>query len=133
MINNLANNQSGMSALLTIVIIGAASLVMAKSMSFLSLTELQMGDKENTGQKYLYDAEACIEDALNQVRVDNFYATSSESLVINNINCQYSVGIDGSNRDISASSSNPDYVRTINVVAEILDNQVDIRSYNIAE
>jgi len=133
MIFKIKTDQSGVSALLTIVIIGAASLIIAKSISLLSLNELEMGDKENFGQKYLYSAEACLEEALLQVKEDPTFSATNQNFQTGSIDCQYTVSIDGSNRNISAINNHITYTRTINVLAVISGDQIDITAYNIEE
>ena len=130
---NIKNNEKGMSALLVVVIISAVSLIMAKSIAFLSLSELEMGDKESHGQKIFFAADACIEEALYRLRLDNSHAVNDKSVSINDIDCRYSVDIDGQNRNIAAIADSGAYERAINVIAAIENDQVEVVSFEIGE
>lgn len=129
----IKHNQKGMSALLTIVIISAASLIMAKSVSFLSLTELEMGDKEVNGQKSLLLADSCVEEALHQLRLDNSFLTTDETVNLGDEQCSYTISVAGANRQIESRADYNNYQRNINVLVSISSSELDIISYNVEE
>ena len=117
--------------LLVIVIVAAVSLLVAHTISFLSLGELELGDKVSQGEKSLQVAEACLEEALKRIREDNSYEVSNKSLIFFGEECVFSVSQSGAQITINAADQNSDYQREISAQAEITNNQVRIVKYQV--
>lgn len=70
-------SQSGIAALLTVLIISAAVLIMAVGASFLGLNELNMGYTFQKGGEAMALADGCLEEALLRLKRDNNYGISA--------------------------------------------------------
>ena len=90
------NDNRGVAALLTVVIIAAAVLIMAYTASILGLGELDMGYTSSQGTKSYVSADGCMEEALYRIRKNNSYTGGTLSL-------------DNGSCIISVSGSDPDY------------------------
>jgi len=74
------NKERGVAALLTIVIVAAATLIMAYTASLLGLGELDLGYTSQKGAEAMSVADGCMEEALRRIRLDTGYSGGSLSL-----------------------------------------------------
>ena len=95
--------QSGIAAILTIVIIGAATLIIAYSISVIGLGELEMGYTQGQSQETFSIANSCIEEGLRRLRLDADY--SGEALNIGAGSCIMNITGTGSSRTIIATGT----------------------------
>jgi len=98
-----AANQKGVAALLTVIIISAATLIMAYSASLLGLGELDMGYASQKGSEALALADGCVEDGFWRLRLNPAYAGGA--LTVNSGSCIISISANGSDRVVTAIAS----------------------------
>lgn len=127
--NIMPINQSGYIALMTVLIVGAASLA---SVTILLLTgaesQKQVLNKQNSvhAQK---GADACGEEAL-QVLHDNTSFVGSGNLTLGNTSCNYTVtNSGGATRSISISATENSVVRKIQINVTINPSNISISSW----
>jgi hypothetical protein len=68
---NLKNNQSGVAALLVILVVGAATLALAGGAAIVSMSEVDMSYTNNKSEEALVLAEGCLEDSIRRVQLGN--------------------------------------------------------------
>jgi hypothetical protein len=95
--------ERGFAALLTILVIGAATLIMAYNASLLGLGELDLGYTSQRGGEALGIADGCIEDSLQRIRFDSNYAGGY--ITMNNGSCIINVSINGNDRTVLVTAS----------------------------
>lgn len=110
-------NKNGAAALLTVVIIGAATLIMAFTASVLGLGELEMGYDAGQGGEAISLADGCMEEALQRLRMDVGYTGGSLSL--SDGSCTIHVVSAAANRVITVTS-------TVGVYHNVIRMDVDI-------
>ena len=125
---NFQKNQSGISAIIVVIIIGAACLLMAKGAAFLSLGELDMGRVSAKGHETDYLAEACLEEALLRLKIDNDYAVADYELPIGDSSCLLAVTDSIVGKTITAIGVNDEYQKELRAEAVIVDGVVDLSS-----
>jgi len=123
----LSNSRNGVAALLTVVIVGAAALIMAFSASLLGVGELELGYTATQGGKTLSIAEACVEEALQQLRLDENY--NGGSLSLGDGSCIMDVAGSGSDRTVHVSSTVDIYHKKIDVDLTLLGSSIVINSW----
>jgi len=119
-------NSRGVAALLTIIIVAAATLIMAYSASLLGLGELDLGYTSSKGGEALALAEGCAEEAMRRIRIDTSYTVTSSSLVFDNGSCIITVESSGSNRTIKANSTVGDYHKKIKLGLSLSGDSGDV-------
>jgi hypothetical protein len=82
-------HERGVAALLTIVIVAAATLIMAYSASLLGLGELELGYTSQKGEEAFSIADGCMEEAMRRIRVNTSY--TGDSLNVSNGSCTITV------------------------------------------
>lgn len=110
-------NKKGVAAMVTVVIIGAAALLMAFSASMLGLGELEQGYVAQQGGEVFAAADGCLEEALRRLRLDDQYAVSStENLTLFNGSCTIDTTDLGSNqRRVVVKGTVGDYNKKIQI------------------
>jgi hypothetical protein len=102
----LQTNQKGFAVLMAIIIIGAATLIMAYSSSILSMGELELGYYSQKGSEAFAIADGCMEEALRRLKIDPNYAiTVDDNLNLGNGSCIISIDPNGGDLDIIVTGS----------------------------
>lgn len=122
-------NQKGMVAILTIVIISASVLIMAISASLLGLGELDMGYTSQRGAEAFSIADGCVEEALRRIRLDEAYTSTDASLFINQGACIMNVIGDDVKTITVIASTTDGYYKKIEVNISINDSVIVINSW----
>ncbi|MEK7625414.1 MAG: hypothetical protein AAB467_03640 [Patescibacteria group bacterium] len=120
-------NNKGAAALLTVLIIGAAALIMAVSASFLSIGELDLGYTSQKGGEAFALADGCMEDALRHLRLDGAYAGGT--LNVGSNSCILSINPSGGNKIVNVRSTVGDYNKEIEVNLTLSGNIITINSW----
>ena len=96
----LPTDKRGVAALLIVVIVGAATLIMAYSASILGLGELDVGYVSQKGGEAFSVADACTEETLRRIFLDNNYGVGAGNinLSVDNGSCIINVVDLGSNQ-----------------------------------
>ena len=121
------NNQKGMVALLTIIIVSASTLIMAISSSLLGMGELDLGYTTGRAGETLVLADGCLEEALWKIKKNVSY--SGESLVLSNGSCIINVASNGNDRTITVIGTVENYNKKIEVNLTLSGNQITINSW----
>ncbi len=120
-------NQSGIAALLTIVIVGAAALIIAYSSSILGLGELEMSITDKKGDEAFYLADGCAEEALRKLKLDSNY--TGETLNIGENSCIITVNNLGGSLDIESTGTIENYSKKIKINLNISGGNITINSW----
>lgn len=95
-----AKSEKGIAAVLTIVIIAAATLIMASSASLLGLGELDLGYTSQKGGEAFALADGCMEEVLWRINLDLTYGVGAGqiNLSLSNGSCIINITDLGANR-----------------------------------
>lgn len=127
-LKKLKNDNRGVAALLTIVIIGAAVLIMAASASQLGLGELESGYYSQKGEEAFSVADGCAEEAMRRLRMDANYAGGSLNLGAGS--CIISVVVAGSSRTVDVVGTVGEYNKKIEVSLTLNGNVITIDNWS---
>ncbi len=97
-------NQSGLTALVSLVVISSVALLIALSVNLLSLSEMQMGFDRGRSSKAFWAAEACLDEAKIRLKRNSSYAGGSLT-VDSNTTCTSSIVQNGQKRIITTSGT----------------------------
>lgn len=127
----LADDNKGISALLTIVVIGIASLIMAYSASFLGLGDLEIGFDAQKGEEVLSLAEGCAEETILQLKGNGGY--SGGTLNLEEGSCIINVLPSGSDRTLDVTAVIDEYERTLQINLTLSGSSVTVNSWREIE
>ncbi len=96
-------DKRGAAALLTVIIVGVTSLILAYSASILSLGELEMGYGSQKGSETASVADGCVEEAMQRLKMDQNYVGGL--LNIGAGSCIIDIESNGNNRVVTATAS----------------------------
>jgi hypothetical protein len=85
--------QRGAVALITVIILIAATLVMVTSGLLISLGDVDNGYTIAQGDEALTVADGCLEETLRRLRLDSSYGSTTENLTVANGSCVVDVVI----------------------------------------
>ncbi len=123
------NCQSGVAALLTIIIVSAATLIMAYNASLLGLGELDMGYASQKGGEALSMADGCVEDAFWRLRLDSAY--SGGNMTVSDGSCIINILANGNDRVISViASTTGDYYKKIEANITLSSDTIPLITIN---
>lgn len=124
----LAHGNKGIATLLIIVIISAATLIMAYSASLLGLGELEMGYTSQKGAETLSVADGCAEEALRRLRLNPSY--SGGNLQLGNGSCIITIATSGNISTTTVTANiDSEYYKKIEVVADLNESPMAITSW----
>lgn len=131
MFNFEQNNQKGLVALVTIVIVSVAALVMALNASYLGLGELDLGYTSSEGGEAFYVADGCMEETLERIRKDTNYGVGAGTinLTVENGSCTIDVLDSGSDRIITVLGTSGDFNKRIEINLTLSGNVISINSW----
>ena len=121
---NPRGEQKGVAALLTIVIVGAATLIMAYSASLLGLGELDMGYTSQQAAETFAIADGCMEETLHQLRLDSGYTGATLNLGDGSCTIEVSGGLITVTANIDSK-----YYKKIQAGYSISNNVVSVTSW----
>ncbi|PIT92171.1 MAG: hypothetical protein COU08_03750 [Candidatus Harrisonbacteria bacterium CG10_big_fil_rev_8_21_14_0_10_42_17] len=124
-------SNAGIAALMTIVIISAATLIIAFSASLLGIGELDIGYTSERGAEALSVADGCFEETLRRIRLDTGYKVDESEFVltVENGYCTISVTSVGG-RTITVQGTSDEFNKTIEAVVTIMNgNELSITSW----
>lgn len=121
------SDQQGVAALLTVIIIAAATITMAFTASLLGLGELELGYISQKSSETLSVADSCAEDTLRRLRLDLNY--SGGMLNVGDGSCIINITPDGDNRTIIVESVIEKYYKKIQVEATLSGSNTAINSW----
>lgn len=119
------NCQKGVAALLTVIIVGAAVLVMAYAASILGQGDLEISVTQQQGSETLAIAEGCADEAMRRLRLDASYAGST--LNLGSGSCTIGVVSSGDDRTITVDADiGSKYYKSVEVGLTLSGDQTDI-------
>ncbi len=121
------SGQSGYIALLAVVAIGAASLIIAKNITFLGLSFVEIGMNKSYGYRAELAAESCVEEALGRIRAGRGIDGGIQ-LEFAASNCSVSAVKNGENWDIAVRGIASEYSKSITLTVE-LNNKLTIKRW----
>lgn len=119
--------------MITVVIIGAATLLIAATASYLGLAQLEAGFASSKGIEASAVADGCMDEALYRIRRDTSYGllTSPISLSLGNGSCIINVVDLGSNqRRITVASTVSNYSKKIEEVITLTGSVITVNSWS---
>ena len=125
------NDNRGVAALLTVVVVGAAALLMAYSASILGLGDLDMGYTAQQGKQAGSWADGCAEESLNRFRLDANYG--GETLNLDEKSCIISVVSNGNDRVVTVVASEGEYNKSLQLEITINSGTSTLNSWSDIE
>lgn len=122
----------GFAALVTVVIIGAATLLMAYNATLLGLGELDMGFTSQRGSEAFSVADGCMEETLRRIRIDTVYGVGSGTinLTVSNGSCILDVtDLGGGQRRLVVTGTSGSYNKKLQVELTLTGNVISIDSW----
>ncbi len=126
---NVVKSQSGLAAILTVVIIGATALIMARGATLLGIGEVNIAYISEKADKSLSIAESCAEEILRRFQLDPNYAASDFILPVGNGQCIINTIANSNQRIITVLSNTDDYYKKIQVDMTINTEQIIINNW----
>jgi DNA/RNA endonuclease YhcR with UshA esterase domain len=129
------NNQHGIAAFLTIVIVAAASLIVAYSASIMGLGELDLGYTSQQGGEALSVADGCMEETMRRIRLSTSYGVGSGTinLTVSNGSCTIDVtDLGSSKRRIIVVGTKGDYNKKIQLDLTLTGNVITVDAWEEA-
>ncbi|MBU4217208.1 hypothetical protein L6270_05270 [Candidatus Parcubacteria bacterium] len=125
------SNQKGMAAIFTILVIGAAALIMARSAAFLSMSSLNTSFVSDKKSEVEYLTEGCIEESLRRLQFDHNYAVIDLNLMQGDGSCLMTVEGGGDERLIIAEGTITDYHKKITANVVINNDKIIINKWSL--
>jgi len=100
---NVIKKQQGAATLLLVIVLTASALIVASSVLFLGLGELDMGYTYQCGEEAFALADGCIEETLRRLKLESGYLGGS--LDLGKGSCIIGVSGDAINKTINATST----------------------------
>jgi len=122
-IKKIKHNNQGMAAIFTILVVGAASLIVARSVSFLALTRLDSSVLLDKGEEAAYLTEGCAEEALRRIELNHDFLPNGLSFVHGPGECVVTVVSNGNQRSLDIYGNLGNYHKRIQIELDI-DNDV---------
>jgi len=119
--------ESGAIALITVVVVGFVTLLLALSISLAGFGELKMGFQEGKSAQVYYVAEACMEEAGLRLKRDSNY--SGGSLTVGDKSCTIVISANGGERTVTATAGFDNFVRKIEMVVSIVPRGLNVTSW----
>ena len=124
----LFSDQRGITALVTIVVVGAAALLMAYGASWAGIVDLDTSYLAQKGESVAAFADGCLDEALQRLRYNINY--TGGSLSINENSCIINVVSAGSNRTINISASSGNYYQALQASVTLSGNVITLNSWD---
>ena len=126
------NKQKGGTILLTIIIIAAASLIMAQGSSVLGLGELELGYTSQKGAEAFSIADGCMEETLHRIHLDTNYGVGAGTinLSVDSGACTIDVAdIGGNQRRVTVAGTIDNYTKKIEIELTLNGNIITINNW----
>ena len=117
--------QSGLTALVTLIVISSAALLVALSVNLISLSELQMGFDRSRSLKAFWASEACFDEAKIRLKRNSSYAGGSLAIDSNTV-CASSVVQNALKRVITTTGT------VDGIIIRRIEAQVDLTGGRVA-
>lgn len=124
-------NQKGMAAIFTVLVIGAAALIMARSAAFLSMGSLNTSYISDKKSEVEYLTEGCVEESLRRLQIDHDYTIIDLALVQDEGSCLMTVEGNGGERVITAIGTIGDYHKKITANVTMNNDEIIINKWSL--
>lgn len=122
-------NKKGYIILLSVLLIGTAGLSIAVSIILLGLAQTRNSASVSNYAEAKSLAAACVEEGLQQLRDDEYFASTAE-LTFDNGTCTYTVIFQGGdNREIQAEGLVGDAISRIQVTTDTIAPTINIATW----
>lgn len=122
-------NKDGYAALMGVLVVGAVSASAVLSMLLLGIQSSQTSFTVQQSAQSRELADACVEEALQEIRDDGGY-TGSESLSLSMGECQYAVtSSGGQSRTITSEGATGSIVRKVQLEIDGINPEINITSW----
>ena len=125
-LNNNLSAQTGMAALLTVIIIGAVALIIVRSPALLGLGDIGVVYTASQGKAALTLAHACADEVLRQWRQDGNYSAANQVLSIGDGECLVNTSAQGNERQATIQAILNNCYQTIEINVILEDNAVTL-------
>ena len=124
-------NQKGYIALISVLVVLALAVLIASSANLASISESDMGLKEQQSWEAFYLASACAEHSLMSLKEDLGGYMGNETLTFTNGECKIENvdGVGNKNRVVKVSGSAHGFTRKIKVEINTVTPGTDIESW----
>jgi hypothetical protein len=129
-LNKIKKQRKGMAAILTVIIISAATLIMAYSASILGIGDLELSYVSNKANEALILADGCMEEVFRRVLIDNDYIVTNYSLSVEDNHCIIYISGDSSSKLITVSGFVDDYSKKVQAEISIFANVITVNSWD---
>lgn len=126
--DKLKLNQAGVAPLVTMIIIGAVTLIISLNLAYLGNGELEASVAAKDASSAADLARNCAEELLLRVGLDNAYVAQSASLSIGAGSCTISVSSIDTAKQIMVQT-NGDYQRKIIIKANVATSSISINDW----
>ena len=128
-LSKIKKQKKGMAAILTVIIISAATLIMAYSASILGIGDLELSYVSDKANEALILADGCVEEAFRRVLIDNAYLVTDQNLTIGSNYCIINVSGNSSSKIIIVSGFVDEYSKKIQAEIDISANIITVNSW----
>ena len=126
-IKKFNSDQRGITALITVVVVGAAALLMAYAASWAGIVDLDTSYLAQKGESIASFADGCLDESLQRLRYDVNY--TGGSLSFDGGTCIINVVSAGSDRTITVSASAGDYYQALRASVTLTSNVIVLNSW----
>lgn len=118
-------NESGLTALVTLIIISSVAMIISLSVNLIAISEMQMGFDRSRSLKAFWAAEACLDEAKIRLKRNSSYAGGSLTIGTDTV-CGSSVAQNGQKRIITTIGTVSD------IITRRIETQVDLTGGRIS-
>ena len=123
---NITKNNSGVAAILTVVIIAAVALLLARNAALIGRIDIDMVNNNILFGIARANAESCLEESLRQIQIDNNFISNDLSLDLSAGTCLASVSQSGGVYTIYSEGRMQTHLKIIESKASLVDNSLII-------
>ncbi len=129
--NNIKNNQKGIAAIITVIIIGAVALVMGKSLALIGFSHSETAQAYSQGNMAKEIAVSCVEEVLRRFQIDENHSASDKNISISAGQCIYTTSANGQERTIYINAEYNNYYHKSNASININSGIITIINWKI--
>jgi hypothetical protein len=122
-------NQDGLAVLLVVVVLGAVSLILTRSVSQVGLSSLEEAWAGAKAGEVSTMGEACVEEAFRRWQIDSDYTATNTVFTIGNGQCLITAAAAGKERIAIIQAQNGDYHKRFKAQATINNNQIILNNW----
>jgi len=122
-----SHDRRGITALITIVVVGSAALLMAYGASWAGIVDLDTGYIAQKGESVAAIADGCLDESLQRLRYDINY--TGGTLSFGGGSCIINVISAGNNRTITVSAASGSYFQALKAEIVLNGNIITLNSW----